>query len=124
MNNYQRDWSKTELYRLPDEGMIAGVCAGLADHFGIAKVWVRLGAIVTLFAFNGLAVIAYIALAIIMKPLHSKKCYEKPEGTSRQSRSAQAARQRLEAIDERLANVERYVTSNRYRLNKQFEELR
>ena len=32
-----------KLYRDPRNGMIAGVCAGVAEYFGWDPTWVRLG---------------------------------------------------------------------------------
>lgn len=43
---------------------LAGVCAGLADRFGLSRGIVRVGFV--LFAFFGVGEIAYIALWIIM----------------------------------------------------------
>ena len=44
--------------------VIAGVCAGVADRFGISRTLVRLGFIV--FGLVGAGEIAYIALWIVM----------------------------------------------------------
>lgn len=38
------------LYRLPQEGMIRGVCAGLAHYFNIPVLLVRVIAVIALFA--------------------------------------------------------------------------
>ena len=44
-----------KLYRDPQNGMIAGVCAGVAEYFGWAPTWVRLGwALFTLLGGSGL----------------------------------------------------------------------
>jgi phage shock protein C len=45
-------------------GWIAGVCAGLADRFGISRGLVRLGFVI--FGLVGAGEIVYIALWIIM----------------------------------------------------------
>lgn len=44
---------------------IAGVCAGLAEHFDIEPFWVRL-AFVLAFLFWGVGVISYLILWVIM----------------------------------------------------------
>ena len=36
-----------KLYRDPQNGMIAGVCAGVAEYFGWDPTWVRLGSVHT-----------------------------------------------------------------------------
>ena len=54
-----------KLYRSQDDRMIAGVCGGLAEHFGIDPTWMRL--IFILFALlGGAAFLLYIILWIIV----------------------------------------------------------
>src|SRR5690606_7160566 len=59
-----------KLQRIPYEGAVAGVCAGLGVYFGIDKTWVRLAFIVSVF-FSGymgiglLGPVVYIILWII-----------------------------------------------------------
>lgn len=64
-------WKNKRLYRNIDERIIAGVCAGLSNYFGIDKVIIRLIFILLLFiAFAGaeeffsIAFVVYIALWI------------------------------------------------------------
>ena len=57
--------SPRQLRRRPDDGHIAGVCAGLADYFNVDPVIVRIAAVVLLFTGSG--AIAY-ALAWIFVP--------------------------------------------------------
>ena len=56
------------LYR-SRQGIIFGVCRGLARHLDIPVGWLRVGVIVATF-FTGIwpAVIAYVVAALIMKP--------------------------------------------------------
>ena len=61
------------LYRARDERMIAGVCGGIANYFGVDPTIIRL--IFVIFALGiGSGVLAYIILAIIMP--------EEPEGSA------------------------------------------
>lgn len=59
------------LQRIPYEGAVAGVCAGLGMYFGIDKTWVRIAFIVSVF-FSGymgiglLGPIIYIVLWIVL----------------------------------------------------------
>ena len=54
-----------KLYRDPENGMLAGVCAGIAEYFGWDPTWVRLGWVLfTLPAGSGL--LAYIIAALII----------------------------------------------------------
>lgn len=58
-----------KLYRLSGERKVAGVCAGLGEHFDIDPVLIRL---IFLFSvlFGGLGVLAYVILWILV-PLQS-----------------------------------------------------
>ena len=54
-----------KLYRDPMNGMVAGVCAGIAEYFGWDPTWVRLGWVLfTLLGGSGL--LAYIIAAIVL----------------------------------------------------------
>jgi len=55
------------LRRRLDNRVIAGVCSGLADYFGIDPILVRLAFVVITFA-GGAGVLAYIVLWIVMTP--------------------------------------------------------
>ena len=54
-----------KLYKSGKNKMIDGVCAGIADYFGIDPTLVRLGAVV-LTCFAGGGILAYIICAIIV----------------------------------------------------------
>ena len=53
------------LYRSREEKVIAGVCGGIAEYFSIDPIWTRLIAILLIF-FDGIGVIAYIVLWVLM----------------------------------------------------------
>ncbi len=55
-----------KLYRSRSDRMIAGVCGGLAEHFGWDPVLVRLAAVALLFVTNGAAGIAYLVMAAVV----------------------------------------------------------
>lgn len=56
--------SPHKLYRSPD-GVIAGVCAGLAEYFGLDVSLVRIATLI-LILFGGLSIWAYIILWLIV----------------------------------------------------------
>ena len=140
------------LYRNTREGKIAGVCAGLADHWDIAHWVVRLlwiGA----FIFTGtLALWAYIGAWILLAPRPSRRAYDRPgyyeeefeepevemeyderyhdyrpRKVFRYSESSSVrlkrARERLDAALRRVEDMESYVTSRQFELNKEFSRL-
>jgi phage shock protein C len=67
--------ARGELYRLRREGKIAGVCAGLADYFGIETWLVRIICVSAVLFSGPFFIVAYIALWFILdvKPGYEKK---------------------------------------------------
>ena len=53
-----------KLYRSWKNRMIAGVCGGIADYFGVDPTLVRLGWVI--FSCVGAGVIAYIVCAVVI----------------------------------------------------------
>jgi phage shock protein C len=60
----QRHTSK--LVRRPDEGMIAGVAAGVADRYDIDVTLVRIAFVALGIITGGFAVLLYLAAAVVM----------------------------------------------------------
>lgn len=59
----------TEPWLRPQEGrMLAGVCAGLAERFGISVTLVRLAFVLGAFFTGGIFMILYLALWLAMPP--------------------------------------------------------
>ena len=59
------------LYRSQSDRMIWGVCGGLAKYFDIDSTIVRIIAVLLIFA-NGVGILAYVIIAIVV-PLESSK---------------------------------------------------
>lgn len=58
-----------KLYRNTNDKMIAGVCAGIADYFGIDKTIVRLIAVlIWIFSFFFTMILVYFICWIIIPP--------------------------------------------------------
>ena len=137
------------LYRNTRDGKIAGVCAGLADYWDIEHWVVRLMAVVLLCFTGTLAFWAYLAGWILLAPrrhraadledsyqeadeeiemeyderrqdYRPKKMFRYGEDTSVRLRRA---RERLDAALRRVEDMETYVTSRQYNLNKEFSKL-
>lgn len=118
-----------KLYRNPRRGMIFGVCAGIAEYFGFDVTVTRV--VVVIGAFFAVPVVcgAYLALGLLL-PVRS---YSGPEPdrvdpVERQVRSnphdtLASVRYRFRDLDARLARLEKYVTSNRYKLDREFRKL-
>ncbi len=138
------------LYRNTRDGKIAGVSAGLADHWDIAHWVVRL-MWVGAFLFTGtLALWIYLAAWILLAPRptrwtagsDSKPEYEevavemeyderhhdyRPRKVFRYTDSSserlKRARERLDAALNRVQDMESYVTSRQFELNKEISRL-
>ncbi len=140
------------LYRNTRDGKIAGVCAGLADHLDVAHWVVRL-TWVAAFLFTGtLALWLYLAAWFLMAPRPQRRAADgsfrdaaefdeveveleyderhhdyRPRKVFRYSESSsvrlQRARERLDAALRRVEDMESYVTSRQYELNKEFSRL-
>lgn len=137
------------LYRNTRDGKIAGVCAGLADHWELQHWVVRILA-VALFLFTGtLAFWAYVAGWIMMAPrrrdtdferwdtaeddqevemeyderhhdYRPRKMFDYSDSTSERLKRAQ---ERMAAARRRVEDMESYVTSRQYNLNEEFSKL-
>ncbi len=130
-NGYNRD-----LYRNPKRGLLAGICAGLADYFNI-PIWVARLIAISLFIFvTQLFVIAYIAGIFLLAKRPAQRTYghEQTEQQTKQDRNPfnyqkpagqrlRAIHERLQALDKKLRKMEGYVTSKRYQFNREINDL-
>jgi phage shock protein C len=148
---------RKELYRDPDKGKIAGVCAGLSDYFGIELWLVRIIVLSAFFLTAGTFVlVSYVAAWFILdkKPGSNEKHdifkhYQKStkntqkgwrnssddeaEKINVKSRVWQAGeppkqafhdiKQRFARNESRLRNLETYVTSSEFQLNREINNL-
>lgn len=121
---------RNKLYRNGENGMIAGVCAGIADYFGFDVSLTRIVVLCGALFFSPFVFVAYVALAILLekKPGYSARNHEDPE-LERQVRAEPHAtlntvRHRFRELDRRMQRLEKYVTSERFRLDREFEGLK
>ena len=117
------------LYRIPSSGKVFGVCAGLADYFGfdvtVTRVIVVLGAVFS----APLVMVAYVVLGFLL-PVRDYEGGGRgvPDPVQRQVRSnphssLSGVRYRFRDLDVRLQRLEKYVTSSRYKLDREFQQL-
>jgi phage shock protein C len=139
------------LYRNTRDGKIAGVCAGLADHWEVEHWVIRLAAIILFLVAGPLVFWAYIAGWILLSPRRRAADYAReddyiieeddnvemeyderhhsyrPRKIFRYSESSsvrlQKARERLDAALRRVEDMESYVTSRQYELNNEISKL-
>lgn len=125
-----------ELYRDTMNGKIGGVCAGLANYFNL-EVWVVRILVISAGLLGGgfLIILAYFAMMLMLEkqPYH----YEQNIKTQRdhtlkskpweQGQTAndllQTLERDLDKVDMRIRNMEAYVTSETFKVNREFNKL-
>lgn len=119
------------LHRNQEAGWIMGVCAGLADYFGVNRGLVRILAVVALVMFNWLTLIAYfvLAFAIGKKPAERRRLAPDEdefwrEVTNRPTDTLTRLKQRFREIERRIVDLEGRVTAPDFELRRQFRDLR
>ena len=130
MNDNRRDPGlANKLYRNPRRGVIFGVCAGIAEYFGFDLTITRVVvAFTALFAFPMICG-AYIVLGFLLPVKHYAGTErDAVDPVQRQVRASPhdtlaSARYRFRDLDARLQRLEKYVTSNRYKLDREFRRL-
>lgn len=123
---------RRRLYRDADRAVIGGVCAGLARHLGFNLKVTRLLAVIAFLCAMPFAIVAYLA-AVLLVPSSSSYHEEDRGDEARKDRlreeilrarpSVSDVRERYAAMDERLARIEKYVTSSRFELDQEFRRL-
>ncbi len=128
--------SKRELYRDPVNGKISGVCAGVANYFG-AEVWLIRIVVISAALLGGtfLVLLAYIAMTFMLEkqPMtYTENIKSQQEHTlkSKPWQKGQSPDQLLSVLendfsrlDNKIRSMEAYVTSDAYRVNREFNKL-
>lgn len=121
--------SGRRFFRSADQAILGGVCAGVADYFGFN---LRVTRILTIIAFcmaTLMTVVAYIAIVVLVpaRPLKGGAGQADPEFRkalrSSPTQTMGDLRSRFKSLDRRLARIEKYVTSSRYQLDREFQKL-
>jgi len=132
--------SQHRFTRNADKALLGGVCAGIADYFGFNLRATRVIFLIAFFVAMPFPLIAYVALVFLVPAESSRPGYiverevrYKRRRMSRKERrqaaeeerqeAADAVEERRRSLDERLARVEKYVTSSRYSLDREFRNL-
>lgn len=124
-------YGNNRLYRSADHGVIAGVCAGLAEYFGVDAAITRVLVAVGAFFFP-ILILAYVALALLL-PKRRSIDYERLDPEEYELRrhvraephaTLGSVKHRFRDLDRRLQRLEKYVTSDRYKLDREFEGLK
>ena len=122
--------ARTQFYLDKQHAKIKGVCAGIADYTGVDVTWVRVIAVVLMFATHLAALAAYFIIAWVAQDKPAG-LYDTPDDAkfwqgvrSNPKRSADEVRSSLRDLDRRLADIETFYTSRNTRLASEIDSLR
>lgn len=118
-----------QLYKNSEEGIISGVCAGIADYLGVSKTLVRFLFMIG-FLFNFfLMLLSYIILSILLERKPDKIFHNKDEEifwrgvSSSPKETFLDLRYKFRNMNNRLSKIETYVTSSEFELNSKINNL-
>ncbi len=117
------------LYRDTEHARIAGVCAGIADYFGVRLRMVRLAAILCLIFFFVPTFITYIVLTLVL-PKRPPRLYASREEevfwrgvSAAPDDTLKALRHKFAELERRLGSMETGVTSPDFDLHRKFRDI-
>ena len=128
MNDYDA-YPGRRFYRNKDRAMLAGVCAGIADYFGFNLRATRLIALVSFLMAMPVTLLVYFATVLLVPvaPDPMRRSAYDPEFRravrADPAKTVNDVRRRYQALEGRLARLERYVTSSRFELDQEFRKL-
>ena len=121
------------LYRDADRAVLGGVCAGLSTYLGINLKVTRFLCIIAFLCAFPFALVAYLVAVLLIPASSSRRDdgmrYDElrkqalREEILRAKPTVKDVRERYKSMDERLARIEKYVTSSRYDLDEEFRRL-
>ena len=115
------DFNK-KLWRIPQRGMVKGVCAGIAQHLDVPVKLVRLITVLAMiFGLFFFVLVAYIILTFALDPIPDSELYGE-KGPSNGDLLA-AVDAELASGEQRLRDMERYITSDTFTLRSRFRQL-
>ncbi len=120
---------RRRLYRDKENAMCLGVCAGIADYFGFKVGATRIVTFLVTFFFMPMLFFVYLGAGFLLpvKPdgmFETEKEEEFWRSVRRDPRSTlHEVRYRFRDLDARLQRMERYVTSPRFDLDREFRDL-
>jgi phage shock protein C len=121
--------SRYRLWRNPDRGIIAGICAGIADYIGVEPIVVRLVAVLALVFFFLPTIAVYLILAVVLRPrppaLYAsadEEAFWRGVGTA-PADTLLSLKRKFRDLEARLARMEGQVAFGDFELHRQFRDL-
>lgn len=115
------DFNK-KLWRIPQKGMVKGVCAGIAEWLDVPVKLIRLVTVLAMiFGLFFFVLVAYVILTFALDPMPDEVLRGEKQPASGDLLNAVDAE--LAAGEQRLREMERYVTSDTFSLRSRFRQL-
>lgn len=125
--------NKKTLYRDPENAKLGGVCAGIAEYFDI-EVWIVRLLVVSAFLFTAgfFVAIAYVMAYFVLDKIPEKQqwqqnAYKKHKVKKKAWQTGDSAQKildnisiELDQIQQNIEQMEDYVTSFEYKINREF----
>jgi phage shock protein C len=112
---------RSKFYLDKQHAKFMGVCSGLADHFGIDALWLRVAAVLMVFFGFGLLIPIYLAVGFMADKKPSELYLEQAE--ERKWAQKYAASRRSRDVDHRMADLDAYYMSSNPRLSSEIDKL-
>jgi phage shock protein C len=113
------------LYRDRDHAVLAGVCAGIAEYFGLNRKGVRIVVAFSALFFLPFVAVSYLVLALVLpvKPQEVNVDREKAEFWREVSNAPSDVfsnvKHRFRELDRRLQRMEAFVTSREFEIDRE-----
>ncbi len=121
--------SPYRLYLNRRRAKVKGVCAGIADYFGISALPIRILAVIGLFMAPAPTLLGFF-IAVFLLEDRPEDLYDSPEEEkfwqhvrTEPSGTAKDLRHKFRDIEGRLRGIEAHVTSSEFELNRQIRDL-
>jgi phage shock protein C len=121
--------TRHHLWRDTDRGLIAGVCAGIADYIGVEPIVVRLVAVLCLIFFFPPTIVVYVILAVVLRPkppaLYAsadEEAFWRGLGIA-PADTLHSLKRKFADLEARLGRMESQVASGDFELHRRFRDL-
>ena len=115
------------------DGGLGGVCSGIGDYLCVDAIIIRIAFVIAFFMTGGVAFWIYVALWVFV-PKDNRAPYRREARDTREARSAASTspesnrsfkdvKSKYRSLEQRLANLERSITSSEWQLRREFRDL-
>lgn len=117
------------LRRIPERGVVAGVCAGVAEYFGWNVKLLRAALVISVLFGAGAMIVVYLILWYVMDPVEPDAAAARgfdgsasPAAPGRRPTMSEV-QVRFERLDARLRDIEECVTDKEFELRRELKKL-